>query len=200
MRLWSRRGFLGLGLALPFGAVGWQRASTPPLPASLFDGVKPCDPNEKLTPAVPAGADYRPRSPQRTSLIEAGVTGTALVLAGQVAGIRCGVVKGAVLDFWQADARGHYDAAGFRLRGRQTTDAQGRYRLETIVPGPAGVHARCLHVIVQAPKAPALPTALFFPDDPRNAKEPGFHAELLIKIAAAPANGKTGTFDFILDL
>jgi protocatechuate 3,4-dioxygenase beta subunit len=200
MRLWSRRGFLELGLALPLGAIGWQRPPAPPLPASLFDSVKPCDPNEKLTPAVPAGANYKPRSPQRTSLIETGVTGTKLVLTGQVAGIRCGVVKGALLDFWQANARGQYDAAGFRLRGRQTTDARGRYRLETIVPGPVGAHARCLHVIVQAPKAPALPTALFFPDDPRNAKESGFHAELLIKIAAALPDGKTGTFDFVLDL
>jgi len=197
--MWSRRAFLGLGLAAPAAVFSVRRVSAAQLPTGFFEGQKPCDPNETLTPAVPAGTDFKAKSPARTSLREADVTGTPLVISGQVSGIRCGLVKGAVLDFWQADAQGRYDAAGFRLRGRQTTDAQGRYKLETIVPGTAGTHAKCIHVTVQPPKGATLTTALFFPGDPRNEKEPGFQKTLLLTIADAPA-GKKGTFDFVLDL
>src|SRR3712207_6926313 len=47
---------------------------------------------------------------------------------------RCRPVAGALLDFWQADARGEYDNSGFRLRGHQFADSRGRYRLRTVVP------------------------------------------------------------------
>src|SRR5262249_59582752 len=46
----------------------------------------------------------------------------------------CRPLAGALLDFWQADDDGSYDNQGFRLRGHQFTDAQGRYLLSTIVP------------------------------------------------------------------
>jgi protocatechuate 3,4-dioxygenase beta subunit len=191
--------FLGVGLAVPAAAVGGRLVRAAQLPAEFFEGQKPCDPNEKLTPAVPAGGDFKAKSPERASLREAGVTGTPLVIAGQVSGIRCGFVKGAVLDFWQADARGQYDAAAFRLRGRQTTDAQGRYKLETIVPGAVGPHAKCIHVKVQPPKGAALTTAIFFAGDARNEKETGFQKSLVVTLTDTPA-GKRGTFDFVIDL
>jgi protocatechuate 3,4-dioxygenase beta subunit len=132
-------------------------------------------------------------------LRETGVTGTPLVIAGQVSGIRCGAVKGAVLDFWQADASGKYDATGFTLRGHQTSDAHGHYQLETIIPGAAGTHARCIHVRLTPPKGAALTTAVFFPGDARNEKEPGFQKALVLTLTDAPG-GKKSTFDFVLDL
>ncbi|WP_345322755.1 hypothetical protein [Candidatus Villigracilis proximus] len=53
------------------------------------------------------------------------------------------------------------------MRGHQFTDEQGRYYLETIIPGlhssrPIG-H---IHVKVQAPNAEILTTQLYFPEQP----------------------------------
>ena len=67
------------------------------------------------------------------------------MLSGTVYGPDCRTpLPGALLDVWQADHAGHYDIkepanltdrTPFRLRGRLLTDAQGRYEIETIVPG-----------------------------------------------------------------
>ena len=55
----------------------------------------------------------------------------------------CAPLAGALVEVWQADARGDYtqvtagkkDDPGCLLRASLTTDAGGRYRFQTIVPG-----------------------------------------------------------------
>ena len=47
---------------------------------------------------------------------------------------------GALLDFWQADAKGHYDNSGFRLRGHQFADA-GRALTDCAASCPAPIPA-----------------------------------------------------------
>ena len=120
------------------------------------------------------------------------------MLTGTVSGLTCGPIKGAVVDFWQADARGVYDQSGFRLRGHQTTDQNGHYRLETIVPGAHGKQAPHLHVNVKPPGKPLFTTRIFFPDPPQNKKDPRF-AELVMKVTRG-RDGKTATFDIVLNL
>ena len=61
--------------------------------------------------------------------------------------------------------RGNYDNVGFRLRGHQFTDAEGRYPLQTIVPGLYPGRTRHIHVKVQAPNGPILTTQLYFPNE-----------------------------------
>ena len=41
------------------------------------------------------------------------------------------LLKGALLDIWQADHTGTYDNRGFNLRGKLHTDDEGRYSLRT---------------------------------------------------------------------
>jgi protocatechuate 3,4-dioxygenase beta subunit len=161
-------------------------------------GPPPCAPNEKTTPAAPEGPEFKKGAPRRTSLLDPGVTGAKLNLSGTVAGLTCGPIGGARLDFWQADANGVYDAAGFRLRGHQFTDATGAYRLETIVPG-AQKRAPRLHVKVQPPGKPAFTTQLFFPGQRLNTADPQFRPELLIAVTDA-GGVKTGRFNIVLDL
>jgi len=153
--------------------------------------------DEPLTPAVAVGAEFKAGSPLRTSLVERGAAVT-VPLSGFVIGQRCGPIKGARIDFWHADDRGAYDPIGFRYRGYQLTDEAGRYHLDTILPGAAAGRARRLNARVTVPSKPPLTTALFFPDDPAQAKDPLFRKELLIK----KTKTETGalTFDFILDL
>jgi protocatechuate 3,4-dioxygenase beta subunit len=202
MRLRSRRSFLASALAAPLGlasVAGVVRLSARQLPGLPFNGTRPCDPNAKPTPARPKGSDFRPHSPERSVLAESGLAGTKLVLTGQVIGIRCGLIAGAVVDFWQADSLGTFDRDGFRLRGHQLTDGEGRYRLETIVPGAENGRARRLHVNVQAPKAPIVTTQLFFSNDASAARDAAFDRMLVITITDRAGN-QAGTFDFLLDL
>lgn len=163
-------------------------------------GPPPCDPSRQPTPAVPAGANYKPGAPERTSLVEPGTAGTKIELTGTVSGVTCGPIKRAAMEFWQADAHGSYDTASFRLRGRQLTDANGAYRLETIVPGPEGRRAPRLHVRVQPPGKPAFTTALFFAEHPANKTDAEFRSELAMKAASPRGGVKAATFDILLDL
>jgi protocatechuate 3,4-dioxygenase beta subunit len=148
-----------------------------------------------LTPAVANVAGFKPGSPARTTLIEPGMTGSKIVIAGFVIGIKCGRVKGARLDFWHADPTGAIDQQGFRFRGHQLTDGEGKYRLETLMPGAAGTRAPAVHVRLTPPGQPPLLTRLFFPDEVKNGRDPQFVAKLAMKRA-----GDSLRFDFILNL
>jgi protocatechuate 3,4-dioxygenase beta subunit len=125
--------------------------------------------------------------------------GATMVLTGHVLSRRCQPVVGALLDFWQADEQGSYDNDGYRCRGHQFTDEQGRYRLETIMPGLYSGRTRHVHVKVQAPNRPVLTTQLYFPGEPRNARDGIFNPALLVAMQDAAA-GQIAGFDFVLDI
>lgn len=120
-----------------------------------------------LTQSQTEGPYYTPNTPERNSLLEEGMPGTRLLLVGYVLDQNCQPLPNAWLDFWQADANGEYDNVGYRLRGHQFTDAQGRYYLETVLPGIyASRPIRHIHVKVQAEGGEVLTTQLYFPDQP----------------------------------
>jgi len=118
-------------------------------------------------------------------------------VTGRVLSTSCQAINAAKLDFWQADNSGTYDLAGFRLRGHQFTDTEGRFSLQTIVPGLYPGRTRHIHVKVQAPNGPILTTQLYFPNEPRNASDGIFASALLMDVQDA-ANGRAATFDFVL--
>ncbi|HEX9443219.1 MAG TPA: intradiol ring-cleavage dioxygenase [Candidatus Binatia bacterium] len=151
------------------------------------------------TPPQTEGPFFKPRSPERKSLVEPGVQGAAIVVEGRVLSTGCRPVAGALVDFWQADASGAYDNSGFKLRGHQFTDGAGRYRLETIVPGLYPGRTRHFHVRVQAPDRPVLTTQLYFPGEPGNRRDGIFNPRLLLELRDSD-QAKTGRFDFLLDL
>jgi protocatechuate 3,4-dioxygenase beta subunit len=198
----SRRRFAGLSLGLPLWLVPAARRvvdSLQGLGQFVAAGPPPCTPDAKPTPPAPDGPDYRAGSPERGSLLDAGVSGIHLTLDGTVSGVTCGLIKHARLDFWQADARGAYDGQGFRLRGHQFADESGRYRLDTVMPGAAPGHAPCLHVKVQPPGKPAFTTRLFFAGTAGNAADPAFRPELALKVTEV-GDRRSATFNFLLDI
>jgi protocatechuate 3,4-dioxygenase beta subunit len=173
------------------GSTKKESRSLPPTPA--------CSEGGGATHSQTEGPFFVPRSPRRTSLIEAGVEGTRLSLAGVVLSTSCEPVRGALLDFWQADGRGEYDNEGFRLRGHQRTDARGRYRLETVVPGRYTGRTRHIHVKVQPPSGALLTTQLYFPDEPGNDSDPLFDPALLMDVRdAGGGDRKRGSFTFVV--
>ena len=149
------------------------------------------------TVGTPQGGHYKANAPLRTTLADKGITGTKLVLTGRILDHNCRSVLGALIDFWHADDLGRYDNADFKLRGRQNTDTQGRYRLETIVPGAEVGKARALYVKLAAPGGRIVTTRLYFPDDAQNATDPLFRPELLLALEHAP-EGVVARFDFVL--
>jgi protocatechuate 3,4-dioxygenase beta subunit len=200
MALQSRRGFVAVALA-PLACVALRlQAESATQGLGQFGAAMPgCKVDDKPTSAAPEGPDFKPGSPSRTSLIETGAAGTKLVLSGTVTGVTCGRIKGALVDFWQADGRGAYDAGGFSLRGRQLTDANGSYRLETIVPGAPVGRPRSIHVKVQPPGKAVFTTQMFFPDDPLNAHDPAFKPDLLMTMTFS-SEGKAASFNIVLNI
>jgi protocatechuate 3,4-dioxygenase beta subunit len=120
-----------------------------------------------LTQAQTEGPYYKANTPERNSLIEERMQGTRLILVGYVLDQNCQPLLNAWLDFWQADANGTYDNAGYRLRGHQFTDAQGRYYLETILPGLYSSRPiEHIHVKVQPEGGQVITSQLYFPQQP----------------------------------
>jgi len=120
-----------------------------------------------LTQPQTEGPYYTPNTPERNSLLEEGMPGTRLILVGYVLDQNCLPLSNAWLDFWQADANGEYDNSGYRLRGHQFTDAQGRYHLETIVPGLYPQRPiEHIHVKVQPQGGEVWTSQLYFPQQP----------------------------------
>jgi protocatechuate 3,4-dioxygenase beta subunit len=125
------------------------------------------------------------------------MTGTRLNLRGFVLTTACTPIANAKLDFWQANAQGQYDNAGYTLRGHQMTDADGRFVLETVVPGLYPGRTDHIHVKVQAPGGPLVTTQLYFPGVASNARDPLYQASLQMTLVDG-ADGKQATFNFVV--
>ena len=165
-----RRTLLAAGIALPVQAL-----------------AQAC----RITPRQAEGPFFKPKSPERRSLLEG--ARPSLIVAGRVVGKDCKPAAGALLDFWHADEHGEYDNSGFRFRGHQFTDAEGRYRLETIVPAVYPGRTRHIHVKVRARGGPILTTQLYFPNEPANARDGLFREALVVR----PEEPGRVTFDFV---
>jgi protocatechuate 3,4-dioxygenase beta subunit len=199
----TRRRLLELGLALPPAAVvvaGGGSLLGAVDAAAALKATPPCDDRDEPTEQQTEGPFFTPRSPRRKSLLTPGTPGTRLTLTGRVLTTRCVPVRGVLLDFWQASARGVYDNQGYRFRGHQFTDAQGRYRLDTVVPGLYTGRTRHIHVKVQAPGRPVLTTQLYFPGVARNRSDGIFDADLLVRNWRRSGKRRLARFDFVLEV
>jgi protocatechuate 3,4-dioxygenase beta subunit len=202
----SRRKFVGWLLAAPLSLAAASRfadalasAAAPPDTAARDLAPTPeCGDDDEPTPSETQGPFFTPNSPPRASLIEPATAGTRIVVTGAVFARDCRPVAGALLDFWHADDEGEYDNAGFKLRGHQFTDANGRWRLETIVPGLYPGRTRHFHVKVQAPHGRILTTQLYFPGETRNRRDFLYRPDLLMELKNGEGP-KQGRFHFMLD-
>jgi hydroxyquinol 1,2-dioxygenase len=140
---------------------------------------------ERATPATVLGPFHIAGSPRLEfgADMSGAAPGTPLIITGTVRDTAGAAVADAVLDVWQADAEGAYeaqtDADEARLRGRYTSRPDGAYCIRTIAPlgysipmdGPVGdlvaqtaiSHYRPAHVHVKltAPGCEQLVTHLF---------------------------------------
>ncbi|HET8563405.1 MAG TPA: intradiol ring-cleavage dioxygenase [Candidatus Binatia bacterium] len=196
----SRREFLRASLTLPAVILLEGSGIRAAAPAQVLPATPVCGEGGDITPPQTEGPFYKPSSPKRTSLIEPGIKGTRILLQGYVRWTDCKPIDRALVDFWQADADGVYDNAGYKLRGHQFSDNSGRYSLETIIPGLYPGRTRHFHVKVQAPNRPVIiTTQLYFPEEPGNKRDRIFNEKLLMAVRETSA-GKVATFDFVLNI
>jgi protocatechuate 3,4-dioxygenase beta subunit len=136
--------------------------------------------------------------------------GTRLTVSGTVYGADCETpLAGASIQVWQTNAAGEYgpgqgtgDERCCYLGAGLRTDAQGRYRFETVRPGhykgeaqPPPAH---IHFEVRHPDADGLLTELLFEGDPHLGPDP---PGAVVKLEPAPGSGQgalQARFDIVL--
>jgi catechol 1,2-dioxygenase len=145
--------------------------------------------------------------------------GSLLVMRGRIWGFDTKrPLANAVLDVWQADAKGSYDMndprkppkrSEFRNRIRLMTDETGYYEYETIRPasyrigsGPLDYRPAHIHYMVQVPGYKKLITQMYFQGDKFNKTDRSASRSNLIieteKIKTTNGIYDQGTFDLVL--
>ena len=189
----TRRIVLGAGAFAATSLLGINSGSA----QARLSPTPECRDNDEATPSQTEGPFFKTSSPERIELIEAGMAGQPIELVGFILTRKCKPIAGALLDFWQADDKGRYDNSGFLLRGHQFSDAEGRYRLKTIVPGNYPGRTRHIHVKVQPKGGRVLTTQLYFPGEAKNRSDGLFRTELLMR-TAKNEGWLAGRFDFVV--
>jgi len=143
------------------------------------------------------GPYYKAGSPKRQSLIEEGVVGEKITVTGFVFDRNCNPISNAWLDFWQADGKGNYDNQGYRLRGYQYTDNNGRYVLETVMPAQYSSRPPHVHLKLQVKENdPILTSQLYFPGQSKNTTDSIFNSSLIVSMSD---DGNTAIYNFKVD-
>lgn len=162
------------------------------------------------------GPFYREGVPYRGKVTPPLEPGDVLVINGRVWAFDSRKpLAGAVIDIWQANAKGRYDnddpanppkKGEFANRCRLITDEQGYYEYETIRPGrykigPDRWRPSHIHYCVRAAGYRSLVTQLYFKGDPMNDKDPFIKPSLIIEpksVKVEAGQYEVGTFDIVL--
>jgi catechol 1,2-dioxygenase len=193
----TRRQFITSSVAAAVAVAGTGRAAE-------------CAPTEDNA----RGPFYIAGAPFRLQLAPDEEPGGRLRITGRVLGSPgCLPLVGAVVDVWHASAAGFYynleaplRKEEFLLRGRVRTDAEGRYRFDTILPGRYPLtrtrfRPRHIHYTVSHEQHARLTTQLYFEGDPYLAGDPIAKPSLVIPLARHEGgNGPhfEGVFDIVL--
>ncbi len=162
------------------------------------------------------GPFYREGAPYRAKITPPLEPGTVLLIRGRVWGhdTRKPLV-GALLDIWQANAKGRYDNDDprnppaknvFKNRARLLTDENGYYEYETVHPAPYQIGANewrpsHIHYLVRHNGYKPLITQLYYKGDPHNKTDRFIKESLIIELTKEKvdkAEYELGTFDIVL--
>jgi protocatechuate 3,4-dioxygenase beta subunit len=159
------------------------------------------------------GPFYRPNAPMGDTLSPEGAEGQEAVISGTVLDVEGKPVASALVDVWQADAKGDYDIAdpaernnprvAYKFRARMHANADGRYTFKTVMPGQYEIgegkwRPKHIHFKVSAPGLKPLTTQLYFEGDQYNAVDPWWKPGLTIRMRQTHSPIIRGTFDITL--
>jgi protocatechuate 3,4-dioxygenase, beta subunit len=139
----------------------------------------------RVTPSQTEGPFYPVTLPADTDfdLLDNGslhyTQGRAVWLTGAVLDTTGRAVRGAVVEIWQCDQRGHYHHPGdgggadaaFQGFGRVAVSTAGEYRFRTIVPVAYPGRTPHIHVKVRLAARELLTTQFYVEGDPRNERD-----------------------------
>jgi catechol 1,2-dioxygenase len=150
----------------------------------------------RLTDNDILGPFYRTGAPFRSQLAGPDEPGDRLIVSGTVTSADCRTpLPGTLIEVWQANAKGLYDTykpgnftetTSFHLRGMLYTDDQGRFEIETVMPGsypiPPGLpgleewggRMRPAHIHFKVQESLHVPVTgqMYFKGDPHIANDP----------------------------
>lgn len=181
--------------AIPAATTAAVATTATPVLASSASSVN-CS-TLKLSTELTEGPYYKANPPQKNSLVEANTTGTRVVMTGYVLTSDCKPVANAKVDVWQADEKGSYDNSGYKYRGYVMTDANGKYSIETVIPGEYPGRTEHIHVKVWLPSGKILTTQVFFPGVAHNASDNIYTANMLATMSDT-ATGKLAQINFVV--
>ncbi|MBV9554374.1 MAG: protocatechuate 3,4-dioxygenase subunit alpha [Alphaproteobacteria bacterium] len=172
-------------------------------------------PGQTVGPFFALGLDR----PEWADMTRHNPQGERLTIEGRVVDGDGAAVPDALIELWQANAAGRYDHLAdeqadkkidpnFHGYGRVATDAEGRFRIRTIKPGPVPGRGNAL----QAPHINVaffargllrqLHTRIYFSDEPANASDPLLSSidEESVRRTLIARRGEGGVyrFDFVL--
>jgi protocatechuate 3,4-dioxygenase beta subunit len=180
----NRRQLLGAGLALPFGAVAAK--------ARAADAACAMTPRQTSGPFYPAYEQVdKDVDLTRVTGHDDRAEGEVIRVHGRVLDAGCQPVAGAIVEVWQANAKGRYAHPAdpnpapidpnFQGWGQAVTDAEGRYSFLTIKPAPyplefldgevderAGYRTPHIHFRVTRRGYLDLTTQMYFAGEPLN--------------------------------
>lgn len=172
-------------------------AATSASPTTSEPAAAACTAPATATIAQTEGPYYRDGAPESANLVTDGMAGTRLTLTGLVVSTDCTPIADAKLDIWQADSTGTYDNTGYTLRGYVITDADGRFAIQTIVPGEYPGRTEHIHVKITPPGGSTLTTQLYFPGTTANDGDGIFDPSLLLDVTDG-GDALIGTFTFVV--
>lgn len=200
---------------------GMKLAPTPGIDLIADPGAHPVPKPLVATHNDILGPFWRPGAPFQSKLIPPGAEGQKLILSGRVFDTDARPVSGVAMDFWNSDDMGQYDLknpnqamtpADFRFRGILLSGADGRYEVETIVPGKYkippefigfekfGGVLRPSHVHLMTSHNGTVPliTQIYFEGDPDIINDPWASKSRNIIVLDASGPIWRGTFDVVL--
>ena len=192
----SRRQILTALLAGPLGVAPLGARAAGIAPSELAP-TPACGDAAERTRAQSEGPYFTPNTPLKRDFTADSPGGARITAAGFVLDTACRPQPGALIELWHAGADGRYDNVGYRLRGHQFTDAEGRWAFDTIVPARYPGRTPHFHVKVQRRGGPVLTTQLYFPGEPGNARDRMFDERLLLAVSEA-GGARVGRFDFVV--
>ncbi len=87
----------------------------------------------------------------------------AIEITGRITQVDGAPLDNVIVELWQASPAGRYDDPAFFGWGRAATDAQGRYRFRTVMPGaPAGRAPHVNFILLYSGLMRHLQTVMFF--------------------------------------
>lgn len=141
--------------------------------------------------------------------------GEAAILCGKLIDRSGSPIRDGLVEVWQADAEGRYPGAdpvadpNVRGHGRCLTDADGRFRFETIIPGAVSAGGNSLQAphfaigIVASGLMSRLTTRIYAPDNGANIADSFFDAlpeQTQTQLRAVNAGAEDGRTILELDI